>query len=167
MNDTSSRKEEQRAIQRIRSLKDTGISGTFLDFIHFLLDFNIIGYTAGFVIAVSASELFNSVGRAIVKTSLRALHLSDYMNDLLENLIAFVIVVVLVFFLMYVVIQPIVASREVQEERKVKKVLKTAEDKKIEQTAELVKSPSNKIPFHEPSNGMVQQDGFSNIYSMF
>lgn len=130
--------EEQKALQQIRDIRGTGNSG-FLDFIHFLLDFNIIGYTAAFIIAVSASELFNSIGKAIVHTLLKALHLSDFMGDLVKDVIAFVIIIVLVFSLMFFVIQPIVASRQVQVERKVKEVVKTAEEKKIQETAEIVK----------------------------
>lgn len=131
--------KEQAAIDHIRDIRGTNHSSTFLDFIHFLLDFNIIGYTAGFIIAVSASELFNSIGKAIVKTSLKALHLSDFMGDLVKDIISFIIVISLVFLLMYFVIQPIVASRQVQEERKVKEVVKAAEKQEIQDTAERVK----------------------------
>lgn len=155
-NANPSRKEEERALQHIRTIRGTSTSGPFYDFIHFLLDYNIIGYTAAFVIAVSASELFNSVGSAVVKTSLRALHLSDYMGDLIKNLIAFVIIVGLVFLLMYTVIQPIVASRQVQEERKVKQVVKVAQEKVIEKTAE------NVNPIRSTNI-----DGFSSTYAMF
>lgn len=166
MSDSASKKEEQKAIQQIRTIRGTGSSGTFLDFIHFLLDFNIIGYTSAFVIAVSASELFNSIGKAIVKTFMRTFHLSDYMDELFENIIAFVIIVSLVFFLMYVVIQPIVASRQVQEERKVKEVVKAAEEQKIEKTAERVESPS-KQPIFMPSSISNSGKSFENVYSMF
>lgn len=134
----STKGEEQKAIQKIRDIRGTGNSA-FLDFIHFLLDFNIIGYTAAFIIAVSASELFNSIGKAIVKTMLKALHLSDVMSEIVKDIIAFVIIIILVFSLMYFVIQPIVASRQVQVERKVKELVKTAEEKKIQETAEIVK----------------------------
>lgn len=166
MSDAPSTKEEQRAIQAVRSIRGT-YGGTFLDFIHFLLDYNIIGYTAAFIIAVSASELFNSIGKVIVHTALKALHLSDFMGELVKDLIAFVIVVVLVFFLMYFVIQPIVSSRQVQEERKVKEVVKAAEEQKIEKTAERVErsggSPDNSLPII----GKSSIDSFSNVYSMF
>lgn len=162
MRDAPSSKEEQRAIQAVRSIRGTN-GGTFLDFIHFLLDYNIIGYTAAFIIAVSASELFNSIGKVIVHTSLKALQLSDYMGELVKDLIAFVIVVILVFFLMYFVIQPIVSSRQVQEERKVKEVVKAAEEQKIEKTAERVKQTDNSLPII----GKSHIDSFSNVYSMF
>jgi large-conductance mechanosensitive channel len=144
MSDTPTTKEEREAIERVRIASGSQAS-TFLDFIHFLLDFNIIGYTAGFIIAVSASELFNSVGKAIVKTTMKTLRLSDYMGELMENLISFVIVVTLVFLIMYLVIQPIVTSRTIQKERKVKEVVKAAEERKIEQTAERVSSTGGQI----------------------
>lgn len=160
MSDTPTSKEEQRAIQTIRSVRGTS-SGTFLDFIHFLLDFNIIGYTAAFIIAVSASELFNSIGSVIVHTTLKALRLSDFMGDLVKDLIAFVIVVLLVFFLMYFVIQPIVASREIQEERKVKEVVKAAEEQEIEKTAKRVAS----TPQSSGQEAII--DSFQNVYAMF
>ena len=168
MGDSLATKEEQRAIQAVRSIRGT-YGGTFLDFIHFLLDYNIIGYASAFVIAVSASELFNSIGRVIVHTTLKALRLSEYIADLLKDLISFLIVVVLVFFLMYFIIQPIVNSRQVQEERKVKQVVKATEEQKIEKTAERVESSSDdslstigKSPIDSFTNG-----SFSNVYSMF
>jgi len=71
-------------------------------------------------------------------------------------------VVVLVFLLMYFVVQPIVASRQVQEERKVKEVVKAAEEKEIEETAERVKSPGTTL-----NDPRAIQDGFTNVYSMF
>lgn len=161
----STKEEERRAIQNVRSMRGT-YGGTFLDFIHFLLDYNVIGYTVAFVIAVSASELFNSIGKAIVKISMRALRLSDYMGDLVIDLIAFLIVVILVFFLMYFIIQPIVNSRQVQEERKVKEVVKAAEEQKIEKTVERVErsdsSPRNSLPII----GKSPVDSFRNVYSM-
>ena len=163
MGDSSASNEEQRAIQVVRSIRGT-YGGTFLDFIHFLLDYNIIGYTAAFIIAVSASELFNSIGKVIVHTALKALRLSDYMGDLIKDLIAFMIVVVLVFFLMYFVIQPIVNSRQVQEERKVKEVVKAAEEQKIEKTAERVESSSDNS---SSIIGKPPVDSFSNVYSLF
>lgn len=166
MSDTPSTKEEQQAIREVRSIRGT-YDGTFLDFIHFLLDYNIIGYTAAFVIAVSASELFNSIGRIIVQTTLKALRLSQYMGDFIENLIAFIIVVILVFLLMYVVIQPIVNSREVQEERKVKQIVKVAEEQKIEKRAERVERSDNSNDDPLPTFHKSPSDSFTNMYSMF
>lgn len=166
MTDTPSTKEEQRAIRTVRSLRGT-TGYTILDFIHFLLDYNIIGYTAAFIIAVSASELFNSIGKVIVHTTLKALHLSEYMGELVKDLIAFVIVVVLVFLLMYVVIQPIVSSREIQEERKIKEVVKAAEEQKIEKTAQRVERSGHSSDNSLPVIGTSSVDSFSNVYSMF
>jgi len=130
MADTSS-KEQTQALKQIREMRGTESRGPILDFIHFLLDFDIIGYTSAFIIAVSASELFNSIGRAVVKS----FKFGDILGDIVENLVAFLIVVILVFLVMYYVIQPIVASRAVQEERKVKEVVKAAEEKEIQKKA--------------------------------
>lgn len=131
MADTSS-KEQTQALKQIREMRGTESRGPILDFIHFLLDYDIIGYTSAFIIAVSGSELFNSIGRAVVKS----FKFGDVVGDVVENLVAFLIVVFLVFLVMYYVIQPIVASRAVQEERKVKEVVKAAEEKEIKKEAD-------------------------------
>lgn len=153
-----SSKQEEQVIQTIR--KEQGIEGTttsgFLDFIHFLLDFNIIGYTAAFVIAVSASELFNSIAKTFVVFALKTFHLSESMGELVVNTIAFAIVVLLVFLSMYYVIMPIVKSRVVQKERTVKKLVKEAEKKQIQKTAEQTVPSVPSLPFGDV-------DGFRNM----
>jgi hypothetical protein len=165
MTEVASNREE-RAIQTIR--KEQGIEGTttsgFLDFIHFLLDFNIIGYTAAFVIAVSASELLNSVGKTFVTFALKAFRLSDVVGELVVNLIAFVIIVFLVFMFMYYVTMPIVKSRVVQGERNVKKLVKEAEAKDIEKTAEKVTTQSQALP--SPFEDVATTEGYLSIQGL-
>lgn len=126
--------KETRAVKTLRKARgDSSIVGGTRDFLHFLLDYNIVAFTVSFIVARAAydaisagvsnglSFLFQSVGTRIRN-----------IGEFGRALVILVVVLMICFLFIQYVFQPVIASKTITEERRLREIVKTVEEKKLE-----------------------------------
>lgn len=154
--------KETRAVQRLRSAKgETGVVGGTRDFLHFLLDYDIVSFTISFIVAQAVYKVVSDSVPVMVRGLLTLIRMPrlETMNGLVESSISLVIVLLLCFVFIQFVFQPLVTSGSIAEERRLRELVKTAEEKSLEKQAETATTqPSvptqQSLSFLDPSGPM-------------
>lgn len=130
--ETTKAAEQKKAevVKNLRERRGDVVEGQFFDFVHFLVDYDIIPFTVSFIIAGSANNLITSITRTFIRRRI------PYLNEILINFIVFITTIILMFMFIYFVFVPIVTSKQIMEETKLKAVIDAAEQKKIEKKAD-------------------------------
>lgn len=133
--DTSpqTRGKEKKAINTLREVRgDNALIGGTRDFLHFLLDYNIVSFTISFIVARSALNVISTVTPLIIRMILGIFgsRVKD-IGEIITSLITFGFVLLLCFLFIQYIFQPLITSKNVAEERELKELVKIAEKEKI------------------------------------
>jgi len=137
--DTSpeTRRKETKAINTLREVRGENVfvSGT-RDFLHFLLDYNIVAFTISFIVARSALDVISKTTPIIIHTIVRLFgsRVRD-IGELGTSAITFIFVLFVCFLFIQFVFQPLITSKQITEERHLKEIVKITEKEKIKHEA--------------------------------
>lgn len=142
--DTSpqTRGKEKNAIKTLRQVRgENALVGGTRDFLHFLLDYNIVSFTISFIVARSALNVISKVTPLIIRMILGIFgsRVKD-IGEIITSLITFGFVLLLCFLFIQYIFQPIITSKNVSEERELKELVKIAEKEKIKHKVNSVSS---------------------------
>lgn len=152
----ATRQKETKAVDTLRRVKgESMISSGTKDFIHFLLDYNIVSFTVAFIIARASYDtishgvnggiqlLFHSIG-----TRVRDI------GEFWKSVVILVCVLIICFLFITVIFQPMIASKDLTEERRLREIVKTAEEKKLEEEVNNTMGGSPMLSFLKSSKEM-------------
>ena len=132
-NSPETRRKETRAINTLREVRGENVfvAGT-RDFLHFLLDYNIVAFTISFIVARSALDVISKITPLIIHNMARVFgsKISD-IGELGTSLITFGFVLFVCFLFIQFVFQPLITSKQITEERKLREFVKITEKEKI------------------------------------
>lgn len=137
---------ENKAVDTLRKSRGEGaIVGGTRDFLHFLLDYDIVSFTIAFIVAGATSKMISSGVSSFIQYILqtigtRAKDIGEFGNAT----ITLIVILLLCFLFIYLIFQPLVTSKTIAEERRLRELVKTAEDKQIEEDAEKVTNNNSK-----------------------
>ena len=148
------RQKETKAVNTLRKVKgESMISGGTKDFIHFLLDYNIVSFTVAFIIARAAYDTISKGVKGGIQFIFRSL--GTRMRDIGEfwsSLVILVCVLILCFLFIKVIFQPMIASKDLTEERRLREIVKTAEEKKLEKEVNHTMGSGSMLSFLDGSS---------------
>jgi large-conductance mechanosensitive channel len=135
------KREEQKAVTSLRKSKgESVIVGESRDFLHFLLDYDIVTFTVSFIVGKATYDVISSGVLNGLSTVFQLIgyRMKDF-GEFWRLLIIFLVVLLICFIFIQYIFQPIIASKAVAEERRLKEIVKTSEEKKIEEQVHNVK----------------------------
>ena len=89
------------------------------DFIKFLIDFNVIGYTVSFIVALSISSLLTNISKYIIIK----FNIVSKGHEILLNIVNLLIVFICVYIFVQYIFYKYIYTLEVSKEIKVEKIL--------------------------------------------
>ena len=140
----SSLKKEQHVIKQYRKYHgENTITSRGRDFLHFLIDYNIISFTVSFIVARASYKVIESSIPFMVR-SVIGWSMKDDINQIVLSFISLIITLLTCFLFIYYIFQPLVSSKTISEERKLRDIVKKAEEQNIKEQANRANSTYHK-----------------------
>lgn len=129
--------DEHRAVETLRRAKgENGVMAGPRDFLHFLLDYNIVSITVSFIIAHASYNVLSEGSQAFICGIQRWVGPKTVaIGELGESIATLMIVLLVCFLFIQFVYQPAINAKSVEEERQLKELVKTAKEKRLEKEA--------------------------------
>ena len=111
--------------------KNNKTNRLYVNFIKFLIDFNVLGHSVGFIIAMALNKFLSEFTQDMLKNRIN--------NQHYINLISLIVIVSLIFIFIEYIFYGIIYTPEISKERKLEKVL-------ADNTKDDIKKELNIIP---------------------
>jgi|AntAceMinimDraft_13_1070369.scaffolds.fasta_scaffold00109_18 large-conductance mechanosensitive channel len=147
--------KESSAVKSLRRVRGANaITGGTRDFLHFLLDYNIVSFTISFVIAHASYKAISQITTYVTSRLTRFLRVGC--NSLAESIVTLFLVLAVCFVFIQFVFKPLISNKHLSEERHLKELVKAAEEKKLEKRADEATSQMNRqLSFLDPTHNQL------------
>ena len=129
----------------------------FKNFVKFLVDFNVIGYTSAFLIALSITDIINKLGDKIKKQFLFKFD----QDGILISIFNLIVLSIMIYLFIEHIFYKYMYTTEVSIERKFEKVIDEKQKEDIEKSTNLDKIEEKVQQIDSQNNYIDQIEGFS------
>ena len=142
---------------------DKPSSRFYKNFVKFLVDFNVIGYTSAFLIALSITNILNKVTDKIQKRFI----LSFDREGILISIVNLIILTIMIYLFIENVFYKYMYTQEVSIERKFEKVIDEKQKEDIEKSTNLEKIERKVKQIDIQNNYIEPFESVNNLFGKF